>query len=105
MQFYGLSVHSDKVLLVTEFCESGNLRDFIRSNAVGEEQLRRIFLGIAQGTFMHCLDLSARAFLPTKYKVVHRNLAARNVMLKQNFDVKLADYGFPQNGFNQTTQM
>ncbi|XP_062574387.1 uncharacterized protein LOC134236235 isoform X4 [Saccostrea cucullata] len=72
--------------MVLEYCEKGQLRDWLlqKKNAWAEdteEQLYRIVYGISKGM----------AFLESK-KLVHKRLAARNILLTEDLEPKI--YGF-----------
>ncbi|XP_061173427.1 uncharacterized protein LOC133182595 [Saccostrea echinata] len=72
--------------MILEFCEKGQLRDWLlqQKNATTEdtvEQLYRITYGISKGM----------CYLETK-QIVHKKLAARNVLLTDELEPKI--YGF-----------
>ncbi|XP_061164432.1 uncharacterized protein LOC133173456 [Saccostrea echinata] len=72
--------------MVLEYCEKGQLRDWLlqKKNTWAEdteEQLHRIVYGISKGM----------SFLESK-KLVHKRLAARNILLTEDLEPKI--YGF-----------
>ncbi|XP_073848140.1 protein tyrosine kinase 2 Fak isoform X3 [Musca autumnalis] len=72
------------VWIVMELAEYGELRAYLKSNA---EKLRRETL------LMYCYQLStALSYLESK-KFVHRDIAARNVLVSSPTCIKLADFG------------
>ncbi|CAC5368231.1 unnamed protein product [Mytilus coruscus] len=82
-------------IMILEYCSKGVLKEFlesVRSNVTVEleERLFRITLGICEG-----MD-----FLASK-QVVHRRLAARNVLLNYQYAPKITGFG-PDPEANQT---
>ncbi|XP_061391821.1 focal adhesion kinase 1 [Musca vetustissima] len=72
------------VWIVMELAEYGELRAYLKSNA---EKLRRETL------LLYCYQLStALSYLESK-KFVHRDIAARNVLVSSPTCIKLADFG------------
>ncbi|XP_075170034.1 protein tyrosine kinase 2 Fak [Haematobia irritans] len=72
------------VWIVMELAEYGELRAYLKSNA---EKLRRETL------LLYCYQLStALSYLESK-KFVHRDIAARNVLVSSPNCIKLADFG------------
>ncbi|KAM9752979.1 receptor tyrosine-protein kinase erbB-3b [Menidia menidia] len=70
--------------LVTQFRSQGSLLDHIRQhkNSLNPQRLLNWCVQIAKGMFYleeHCM--------------VHRNLAARNILLKNDYQVQISDYG------------
>lgn len=70
--------------LVTQLSSHGSLLDHIRHNKdrLGPQRLLNWCMQIAKGMYYleeHCM--------------VHRNLAARNILLKNNYQVQISDYG------------
>ncbi|XP_062610978.1 uncharacterized protein LOC134272830, partial [Saccostrea cucullata] len=87
IHFIGAVIDNDTFgpYMVFEYCTKGQLRDWLlQQKNVAEdiiEQLYRIVYGISKGM----------AYLETK-KLVHRRLAARNVLLNDDIEPKI--YGF-----------
>eukprot|EP00105_Crassostrea_gigas_P033200 XP_011456474.1 PREDICTED: uncharacterized protein LOC105348641 [Crassostrea gigas] len=73
--------------MILEYCEKGQLRDWLmqQKNSTSEdtiEQLYRIIYGISKGM----------CHLETK-KIVHKKLAARNILLTDELEPKICGYG------------
>uniref|UniRef100_A0A665VQ07 Receptor protein-tyrosine kinase n=1 Tax=Echeneis naucrates TaxID=173247 RepID=A0A665VQ07_ECHNA len=70
--------------LVTQLSSQGSLLEHVRNskNKLSPQRLLNWCVQIAKG--MYYLE---------ENKVVHRNLAARNVLLKSNYTVQISDYG------------
>jgi len=79
VSFIGLSL--SPVCIVTEFMENGSLNSFFKP----ETKLDTI--GILAGIAAGMQHLSA-------HKLVHKDLAARNILLNKNMDPKVADFGY-----------
>eukprot|EP00043_Microstomoeca_roanoka_P019714 m.225913 g.225913 ORF g.225913 m.225913 type:complete len:1218 (+) comp17044_c0_seq6:175-3828(+) len=88
---FGLCMESETPWLIMEYMKSGNLRDYLRTQAALSQapsnltwdQLLNACISIADGM----------AYLSSK-NVVHRDLACRNVLVGSSLDVvKISDYG------------
>jgi len=84
VQFLGLCIHDSGIYLVTEYVEHGDLFDlFIFGKAtVSLKDKLKIGLQIAQACF----------YLHSK-NIMHRDLKGLNVLLAENYKVKLCDLG------------
>eukprot|EP01117_Protostelium_nocturnum_P009080 TRINITY_DN3251_c0_g1_i1.p1 TRINITY_DN3251_c0_g1~~TRINITY_DN3251_c0_g1_i1.p1 ORF type:complete len:1571 (+),score=426.26 TRINITY_DN3251_c0_g1_i1:57-4715(+) len=80
--FLGITFPPQRLSLVTEFCEGGGLYPYLRKHKVDEQQKIQFILGIAKGL----LHLHAE-------KVIHRDLAVRNILLSKHLEVKVSDFG------------
>lgn len=86
---YLIRVHSilqrkNKYFLFMQYCENGDLLDFIRTNgAIDEKQSRQWFSQLIRGLkYLHDRD------------IVHRDLKCENVLLTSSYNIKLSDFGF-----------
>ncbi|XP_053391930.1 uncharacterized protein LOC123531686 [Mercenaria mercenaria] len=89
LHFIGAVVSDSEIgpFIIYEFCSNGQLRDYLqtlRTNLTLEtqERLQRFGLGVARGME----HLAQR-------KIVHRRLAARNVLVNASLEVKIAGFG------------
>jgi predicted Ser/Thr protein kinase len=85
IQLFGFSVHpeTESIILVIEFCNGGSLDDvlFDATQHISIQQKVSWLLGIAKGIeHLHANN------------IVHRDIAARNVLLNQN-EPKITDFG------------
>ena len=67
-----------------EYLERGNLRDFVNTNGpLPEDCARSIFTQI----------ITALDYLHNEKQLMHRDIKAENIMLDQNFNIRLIDFG------------
>ncbi|KAJ6230590.1 serine/threonine-protein kinase tnni3k-related [Anaeramoeba flamelloides] len=84
VRFYGgCTQNKNKLLLISEFCEGGDLYQFIRSEKTFSEKLKIKFaLDIAKGIhYLHSKN------------IVHRDLKSLNILLDENMKAKITDFG------------
>jgi serine/threonine protein kinase len=88
IQVYAICTATDSAFFVTEFMKYGNLTEYLSGDGKGTtiSQLINMSLQIAAGM----------AYLEIK-DIIHRNLAAKNVMVGEDFMCKLADFGLAIN--------
>lgn len=91
VQFYGMSGN----MAVTEFCNGGNLKEYLQKNKLTQDQKQQIIQGVVSG-------MSHLA----KQNIVHRDLAARNILIHEerngkgeiiSITPKITDFGFSRN--------
>ena len=81
---YDVITEDEYTYLVMEFCENGNLLDFVNNNGrLSETQARRYFSQL----------LSALEYLHNVKFVAHRDLKAENVLLDRYNNIRLIDFG------------
>nr|CAB3267141.1 TRAF2 and NCK-interacting protein kinase-like [Phallusia mammillata] len=77
--------HDDQLWLVMEFCGAGSVTDLVKAtkgNTLKEEWIAYICREILKGLqHLH------------KHKVIHRDIKGQNVLLTENAEVKLVDFG------------
>lgn len=88
LKLVGLTMQAPPYLLLTEFCERGDLhRLLVTYNTSIPLPFRvRIICQMAEG-----MDYLAG------HNVVHRDLAARNILVCQDWSIRIADYGLSRN--------
>ena len=75
---------TENVYVITEYCPNGELFDYIVSQPnLSYEDVRRIFFQVTFALF----------FIHQK-KIAHRDIKPENILLDQDENVKLADFGF-----------
>jgi alpha-tubulin suppressor-like RCC1 family protein len=86
--YLGANITGPTFFLVTEFCDLGNLFDFLHNNPrseLAEADRIRIALEIAKGVnYLHSFDTP----------ILHRDLKSLNILLDKNMSVKIADFGW-----------
>jgi len=84
MLYYFLGVCNNPLCIVTEFCENGSLLSILQNASIDlplDVQLK-IITDIASGMFHLSVE-----------HIVHKDLAARNVLITRDFTAKVADFG------------
>uniref|UniRef100_UPI00358F1543 mitogen-activated protein kinase kinase kinase kinase 4-like isoform X4 n=2 Tax=Myxine glutinosa TaxID=7769 RepID=UPI00358F1543 len=77
--------HDDQLWLVMEFCGAGSVTDLVKNtkgNTLKEDWIAYVCREILRGlTHLHA------------HKVIHRDIKGQNVLLTENAEVKLVDFG------------
>uniref|UniRef100_A0AC35G8F9 Protein kinase domain-containing protein n=1 Tax=Panagrolaimus sp. PS1159 TaxID=55785 RepID=A0AC35G8F9_9BILA len=77
--------HHTKVAIISEFYSGGTLLQYILNrNQIDEAEVARIFRQLCEA--IYCLHHTLG--------VVHRDIKMENILLDENKDIKLADFGF-----------
>eukprot|EP01117_Protostelium_nocturnum_P021037 TRINITY_DN997_c0_g1_i2.p1 TRINITY_DN997_c0_g1~~TRINITY_DN997_c0_g1_i2.p1 ORF type:complete len:1328 (+),score=430.37 TRINITY_DN997_c0_g1_i2:1731-5714(+) len=80
--FLGITIPPQPLALVIELCEGGSLYAYLRSNELSFETKIKMLSGVATGMLHLHLE-----------KVIHRDLAVRNILLTKFNEPKVADFG------------
>uniref|UniRef100_A0A183CSB0 Protein kinase domain-containing protein n=1 Tax=Globodera pallida TaxID=36090 RepID=A0A183CSB0_GLOPA len=90
IQIYEVFENKDKIILVMEYANGGELYDYVSKNgSLPEAEARRIFRQITSAV-LYC----------HKNKVAHRDLKLENILLDARNNAKIADFGL-SNYFGQ----
>ncbi|CAG9858926.1 unnamed protein product [Phyllotreta striolata] len=88
-----------QLLLVTDYHSNGSLFDYLQKNTVGLDRLLFMSLGIAKGVN----HLHTEIFgVPGKACIAHRDLTSKNILVKQDMECCIADFGLAVK-FDSTT--
>uniref|UniRef100_A0A8R1DFQ6 Protein kinase domain-containing protein n=1 Tax=Caenorhabditis japonica TaxID=281687 RepID=A0A8R1DFQ6_CAEJA len=83
IQIYEVFENKDKIILVMEYSSGGELYDYVsRCGSLPEVEARRIFRQITSAV-LYC----------HKHRVAHRDLKLENILMDQNNNAKIADFG------------
>jgi serine/threonine protein kinase len=90
IEFYQHFEDEENHYLVMEYMPNGNLASFINENGALSLQLtKRMFTQI----------FSVLEYLHKKLRVAHRDLKAENILLDENFNIRVIDFGLSK-GFS-----
>ncbi|KAI9173086.1 Suppressor of Sensor Kinase (SLN1) [Blastocladiella emersonii ATCC 22665] len=92
VQYYGIEVHRDKVYLFMEYVPNGTLSSIVDVGGLDERIIQRV-------TYQILLGLQ---YLHSK-RIVHRDIKPDNILLDQNGNIKLVDFGAAKMLSNQKT--
>lgn len=96
IQFYGAVLRQPNFCLVTEYAKHGSLHDYIAKHELDFHQIlnwsKQIALGIS---YLHN---------EAPFKIIHRDLKSKNVVITADMLVKLCDFGSSRY-LDQTTKM
>ncbi|XP_065213377.1 activin receptor type-2B-like [Planococcus citri] len=97
LQFYGAEKHYDgpqlKYWLITAYHERGSLYEHLKNNTVTYEQACSISYTMARGLdYLHD-EIIAKLPECSKPPMAHRDFKSNNVLLKDDFNACIADFG------------
>mmetsp|Transcript_14870 Transcript_14870/g.22506 ORF Transcript_14870/g.22506 Transcript_14870/m.22506 type:complete len:645 (+) Transcript_14870:2460-4394(+) len=80
-----------KICLVTPFCGLGSLKSLLENPKYAEEIQTSLFLDVAFQINEGLLSLH-------KSKIIHRDISCRNILVRKNLTVLIADFGCARKG-------
>ena len=82
VKLHGVCTFNGPIMMIMEYCEHGSLQAYIRDHAMPLKRRLQVLLDAASGM----MYLASRA-------IVHRDVAARNVLLSSDWRGRIADFG------------
>jgi len=81
--FIGVTLPPNPLVIITEFCETGSLHRLLKQGqSISPFILKKLILGSARGLYhLH------------QYGFIHRDVAARNILLMKDMEPKMSDFG------------
>mmetsp|Transcript_17875 Transcript_17875/g.43730 ORF Transcript_17875/g.43730 Transcript_17875/m.43730 type:complete len:704 (-) Transcript_17875:107-2218(-) len=83
MKFIGIAQLKEQQCFLTELCELGSMDSLHHKFNLREE---KIFTEIAKGLFLGLMHLQW-------FRIIHRDIACRNLLVKTGFQIRIADFG------------
>ena len=83
---------------VFSFCEIGNLKSYLSSVRAEESESGQEIMSMQEMLYLILQLLKAVNYLHSK-NLIHKDIAARNCWLDENFQLKLADYALSRDVF------
>ena len=85
VQYYGTITFECNLMILMEFCDHGSLRDVIdfRNDILNENQISIIMKDV----------ISSLTVLHSKYKILHRDIKAGNILINSKCEIKVTDFG------------
>ncbi|KAK3603134.1 hypothetical protein CHS0354_042956 [Potamilus streckersoni] len=92
LKFIGAVIDDEAIgpFIIFEYCENGPLKDYL------ESQRNNVTMQLQEKLFRFGLDICKGMEYLVSKKIVHRRLAARNILLTSMNEVKISGFG-PQN--------
>ncbi|CAB4411685.1 unnamed protein product [Rhizophagus irregularis] len=85
IQFIGISTNTKQLFIITEFCENGDLFDYMRK--VPKPPFTQ------QIMFMHDIALGITYLHTRRPRIIHRDLKSMNILISSNLRAKINDFG------------
>lgn len=84
-RYFGCVTYEGSLMILMDFCDHGSLRDLLdyREQPLTEPQIYYILKDV----------IGALSILHTKYKTIHRDIKAANILLNSKAEIKVTDFG------------
>lgn len=85
IQYFGSVLYRNSVMIMMEYCDRGSLRDCLDYHhcRLNENQIRVVMRDL----------LMAISTLHKKYKIIHRDVKAANILLTKKGELRVTDFG------------
>uniref|UniRef100_A0A3Q3W3U2 Tyrosine-protein kinase receptor n=1 Tax=Mola mola TaxID=94237 RepID=A0A3Q3W3U2_MOLML len=103
--FYGVCVESDPLIMVFEYMKHGDLNKFLRSHGpdavLMADGQHSILVELTQSQMLHIAQqIAAGMVYLASQHFVHRDLATRNCLVRENLLVKIGDFGMSRDVYS-----
>ncbi|XP_046841787.1 fibroblast growth factor receptor 4-like [Xenia sp. Carnegie-2017] len=102
IKLIGAVTNEEPVFVVTELCARGNLRKLLQNSRIlssetdknSFHEYKNIFSTLSHTKLIQiAVDIANGMHHLEKHKFVHRDLSARNILIGENFEAKVSDFG------------
>ena len=94
LKFYDLFIYKNRICIITEYIDDGDLDDYIKKNKIiNEHEIIKIFLKI-------CVGISSLHI----NNIIHRDIKPANILISKKGNIKICDFGISKFlNFNKIT--
>nr|Q8MY86.1 RecName: Full=Fibroblast growth factor receptor 1; Short=DjFgfr1; Short=FGFR-1; AltName: Full=DjPTK3; Flags: Precursor [Dugesia japonica]BAB92085.1 DjFGFR1 [Dugesia japonica] len=94
IQLLGLCTQKGPLRVIVELAPYGNLRDFVRAKNKKYSKSKKIIGNFTSSILCtYSLQIARGMTYLASRSVVHRDLSARNILVGEHFEMKIADFG------------
>jgi serine/threonine protein kinase len=85
MKLYDYKFDKNKLFLITEYCNGGNLSEWLKRENKNQSEILSVIKQILEG-LQYLKD----------NKIIHRDIKPQNILIQEPLTVKICDFGFSQ---------
>ncbi|XP_046849314.1 angiopoietin-1 receptor-like isoform X2 [Xenia sp. Carnegie-2017] len=97
VKLYGACAQEVPIMLVMEYCKNGNLKDFLINSQMypdSDESYTNIYSKLTERQLLtFAVEICKGMIYLDEQKVVHRDIASRNILLTEKLVPKISDFG------------